>query len=257
MSRFDRGIGLVRSLTIYGAIPWRASRLRRLYTQFVNRDDLVFDLGGHVGNRTQAFASLGCRVVVVEANPDFARLLRRRFANAHSVQVVEAAVSDSVGRARLAISDRTPTVSTLVESWRDARAAEEGFAGVRWNRSIGVETVTLDYLMKQYGTPAFVKIDVEGAEPQVLDGLTQPVRGLSFEYVQGDLDRARRCVERLCSLCPYRFNWSFGETNQLAVPAWLSADDLLAALRTAVTRCSSGDVYARRDEATHSVPPLR
>jgi FkbM family methyltransferase len=223
--------------------------LRRLYRQFVSPDDLVFDLGGHVGNRTQAFASLGCRVVVVEANPDFAQLLRRRFAHAHSVQVVEAAVSDSVGRARLAISDRTPTVSTLVESWRDARAAEEGFAGVRWNRSIGVQTFTLDHLIRQHGIPMFVKIDVEGAEPQVLDGLTHPVRGLSFEYLHGDLDRARHCVERLCSLCPYRFNWSIGETNQLAATAWLNADDLLAALRTA-EGYSSGDVYARRDPAS-------
>jgi FkbM family methyltransferase len=249
LSRFDRGVGLVRSLAIYRSIPFRAYRLRRLYRRFVNRDDLVFDLGGHVGNRTQAFASLGCRVVVVEANPDFARLLRRRFANEHSVQVVEAAVSASVGRARLAISDRTPTVSTLVESWRDARAAEEGFAGVRWNRSIEVETVTLDHLIMQYGNPTFVKIDVEGAEPHVLGGLTSPVRGVSFEYLHGDLDRARHCVERLCSLCPYRFNWSVGETNQLAASEWLNADDLLAALRTAETGCSSGDVYARRNEA--------
>jgi 16S rRNA A1518/A1519 N6-dimethyltransferase RsmA/KsgA/DIM1 with predicted DNA glycosylase/AP lyase activity len=83
MSRLDRLVGLIRSLAIYHAIPLRQRRLRRLSMQFVEPGDLVFDIGAHAGNRTRAFASLGCRVVALEPQPDFARLLRMLFARAN------------------------------------------------------------------------------------------------------------------------------------------------------------------------------
>src|SRR5688500_20116612 len=92
MSRRDRLIGLVRSMAIYHAIPLRQRRLRRLYSQFVSRGDLVFDLGAHAGNRTRAFAAIGCRVVAVEPQPDFARLLRTLFVASQNVVVISADV---------------------------------------------------------------------------------------------------------------------------------------------------------------------
>ena len=43
--------GVVRSLRFYyGGKPRRAA-MERLYGQFVRRDDLVFDIGAHVGDR--------------------------------------------------------------------------------------------------------------------------------------------------------------------------------------------------------------
>jgi FkbM family methyltransferase len=245
MSRLDRALGLARSLAIYRAIPFRARRLRRLYAQFVRPGDLVFDIGGHVGNHTRAFVSLGCRVVILEPQPAFAQLLRRAFAQQASVEIVEAAVTDIGGRAELSISERTPTVSTLITSWRDARAQDAGFAAVRWNQRVQVETTTLDRLIDRCGVPAFIKIDVEGAEPHVLAGLRRPVAALSFEYLLGDLDRTRQSVDRLRLLAPYRFNWSVGETSRLASKVWIGGEELHSALSGLDTRRRSGDVYAR------------
>src|SRR5580704_6366548 len=113
MSRIDRLVGLVRSLAIYHAIPLRQRRLRRLYSNFVGAGDLVFDIGAHAGNRVRAFASLGCRVVALEPQPDFARLLRALFAQSSMIEVVEAAVAAKSGRGWLSLSERTPTVTTL------------------------------------------------------------------------------------------------------------------------------------------------
>ena len=248
MSRLDRALGLARSLAIYRAIPFRARRLRRLYAQFVRPGDLVFDIGGHVGNRTRAFISLGCRVIILEPQPVFAQLLSRRFARHPMVTVLEAAVSDAAGRAQLAISDRTPTVSTMAASWRQARANDEGFSSVRWNRSIEVETTTLDRLIDRYGTPAFIKIDVEGEEPQVLTGLSRPIPGLSFEYLPGDLDRAWQCVERLERLARYRFNWSVGETSRLSSKEWIAGEQLISMLDASEMPRRSGDAFARLEE---------
>ena len=245
MSRFDRAVGLLRSLAIYHAIPLRQRRLRRLYAEFVGPGDLVFDIGAHVGNRVRALASLGCRVVAVEPQPDFARVLRTLFARSPGIEIVEAAAGDSPGRASLSISDRTPTVTTMALAWRDARARDPDFARVRWNRRIEVETTTLDRLIARFDHPAFIKIDVEGAEPDVLAGLTQAVPAVSFEYLPRALDHVPRCLARLAALGPYRFNWSVGESSRLAESTWLDERELLTRLRSPGAQWRPGDVYAR------------
>jgi len=249
MSRADRIIGLARSLLVYHAIPWRQRRMQRLYRQFAPPGAVVFDIGAHVGNRARALAALGCRVIALEPQPDFARVLRLLFGGNSRVEVVEAAVTGAGGEVWLSVSERTPTVSTTASAWRDARAREPGFGGVEWNRRIRVRTVTADALIAQYGVPAFVKIDVEGGEPAVLDGLTSPVSALSFEYLPGAIDEVRACVDRLAALAEpearYEFNWSVGESYRLASPEWLDANGIVAALTALGTGARSGDVYAR------------
>ena len=245
MSTASRTAGMLRSLAIYHAIPLRQRRLRRFYSQFVSRGDLVFDLGAHAGNRTRAFAAMACRVVAVEPQPDFARLLRMLFAGSPDVEVIEAAVGEETGHTSLLISERTPTVTTIATAWHEARAREPDFSHVEWNRQIDIETTTLDLLIERFGTPAFVKIDVEGAEPSVLAGLSHPVPALSFEYLPRALDYARICVVRLSALGAYRYNWSPGESYRLAEERWMTGDELSVALETAAAQQRPGDVYAR------------
>ena len=242
---FDRAIGLARSLAIYHALPGRQRRMRRLYADFLRSGDLVFDIGAHVGNHVRAFAALGCRVVAVEPQPEFSRLLRVAFARFAGVKVIEAAVSDTSGSSALAISDRTPTVATLDSEWREARTAEPEFAGVRWNRQVAVRTTTLDELIDLFGDPAFIKIDVEGSEPAVLAGLNRPVRGLSFEYLPRALGLVETSLGRLRELGHYQFNWSAGESFRFASSTWMNERQLIASLKSAAAQGRSGDVYAR------------
>ena len=245
MSGFGRALGMARSLAIYHAIPLRQRRLRRLYAQFASPGDLVFDLGAHAGNRTRALAALGCRVVALEPQPDFARLLRTIFAGWPGVTIVEAAVGEKAGRASLLLSERTPTVTTLAGQWQMERSQEPGFAHVRWDRQLDVEMTTMDVLIERFGKPAFVKMDVEGAETGVLAGLSEPVRTLSFEFLPTALDAVETCTRRVRALGAYRFNWSYGESYRLAEPRWMTAAELRAALQTPRAQKRAGDVYAR------------
>jgi FkbM family methyltransferase len=257
MSRIDRVVGLARSIAVYHAIPFRQRRMRRFYAGLVQRGDLAFDIGAHAGNRVRALAALGCRVVAVEPQPDFARLLRAWCPRSGRVEIVEAAVSDRAGRASLSISDRTPTVTTLASGWRNARAADDDFAHVRWGRRLDVETTTLDRLIERFGRPRFVKIDVEGAEPAVLAGLSYAVPVVSFEYLLRALDEVRACTARLAAIGPYEFNWSEGESYRLASGAWMPGSELIAALGRAASSRRSGDVYARLPDTPADVPLAR
>ena len=243
---FDRAVGLARSIAIYHAIPFRQRRLRYLYRSLLQRGDLVFDIGAHAGNHVRAMRAIGCRVIAIEPQPDFTRVLRLLFGRSPDVTVLEMAVSERPGRGTLSISERTPTVTSLASDWRDARARDDDFARVRWNRIAEIEVTTIDALIATYGEPSFVKLDVEGSEPAALAGLTRPVSAVSFEYLPRAIDRVAACVERLRRLDRYVYNWSPGESYRFATQSWLDGPALLEALARPDAQKRSGDVYARR-----------
>src|SRR5205814_8039616 len=108
-------------------------------------------VGAHAGNRVRAFAALGCQVVAVEPQPDFARLLRAFCGRSPQIAVVEAAVADVAGRRSLSVSERTPTVTTLATEWRDARARDPDFARAQSNPRVGIDTRTPGPSLEQSG----------------------------------------------------------------------------------------------------------
>jgi len=247
--RPGRIAGIARSLAIYYGIPLRARRLSRLYAPFVARGALCFDIGAHAGNRVRCWRSLGASVVAIEPQPDFVRILERLFGNDPAVSIVPAAVGREEGSAELLVSERTPTVTTLSRDWIERIGATPSFRGVEWEKGPTVPVTTLDALIARFGVPAFVKIDVEGLELAVLEGLSRPVRALSFEYLPAARDIALGCIDRLGVLGRYSFNWSVGETHRLAEPAWLDAGAMRERLVALPDDARSGDVYARRADA--------
>jgi FkbM family methyltransferase len=241
-----RWAGLARSIAIYDLKPGQAARLDRLYRNLVGPGDLCLDVGAHLGNRTRSFRRLGARVVAVEAEPWLAARLHRRFAGDPAVSVVAAAVDAVAGIVELRVSRLFPTVTTGSAAFRGAAASAPGFAAVRWNDAVRVPSLPLDRLIDAHGDPAFVKLDVEGMERRALEGLSRPVRALSFEFLPMQRAEAIACLRRLEALAPYRYNVALGETMQLLWDGWLDADGVALWLERLRDGDPSGDIYAVR-----------
>src|SRR5215211_6140120 len=256
---FGRAWGIARSLVMYYGAPGKRRRMLRLYREFLGPGDLGFDIGAHVGSRVRAWRRLGARVIAVDPQPDCVRILRLFFGRDRGVTIVPTAVGARPGRARLAVSTATPTVSSMSPDWIESVTADRSFAWVRWDRSGEVEVATLDDLIAAHGVPAFCKIDVEGFEVDVLAGLTQPVRALSFEYLPPAHDAALAAldlVERLGAAAGgYVYNYSPIETMRLATEHWLDAADLVRLLERFRPLGRSGDVYARLRQVHDERPP--
>ena len=238
-------LGLVRSLLIY----WRPGRqigLQRLYRHFTRSGDLVFDVGAHLGDRSWAFAALGARVVALEPQPHVASLLRTLVRRQPEITVLHEAVGRQSGTGTIAISQFYPTVSTLSETWRQkVTKTNQSFSAVTWKRSANVRITTLDQLIKTYGLPDFCKIDVEGYESEVIEGLTVALPKLSLEFVAGNTEIISACIKRLKLLGDYEFNAIAGESRSFEFPNWIDPEILIEWLNKEATHISSGDIYAR------------
>jgi FkbM family methyltransferase len=237
--------GVVRSLRIYHGGGGRRAAMDRLYGQFVRPGDLVFDIGAHVGDRVASFRRLGARVIAVEPQPALIRTLKFFYGRDRAVTIEPIAVGAHAGEIELKLNIDNPTVSTVSDAFVRASSGAPGWEGQAWTKTIRVPVGTLDDLIARHGRPAFIKIDVEGFEAEVLTGLTLPVPALSFEFTTIQRDVAAAAVARCLGLGYTHYNAALGESQTLLHPAWLSGLEIANWLIGLPAQANSGDVYAR------------
>jgi len=216
----------------------------RLYSQFVQRGDLVFDVGAHVGDRVASFRRLGARVIAVEPQPAFAKVLRLFYGRSRDVVVEPVAVSRAAGSTCIMINPDNPTVSTVSQDFVSAARDAPGWETQRWTKSLTVPVTTLDALIGRHGVPSFIKIDVEGFEAEALQGLSHPVKALSFEFTTIQRAIALACIDRCVALGFSRFNAALGESQSLVHPGWIDSAAIGRWLTALPHEANSGDIYA-------------
>lgn len=222
------------------------------YRQFVATGDLVFDVGANLGNRAKVFSRLGAVVVAVEPQTACADFLLAAFHDTANFHLVRKALGSSAGQAEMLISN-AHTISSLSPDWVRSVTESGRFAEYEWNRKETVLIDTLDNLMAQYGCPAFVKIDVEGFEDQVVSGLSTPVGALSMEFCPEFMESTLRCIGHLCRIGDFRFQISLDESMEFALPKWVTAEEIRRAL-SEVPSTAFGDLYARFNSQHPSSP---
>jgi len=236
--------GILRSLRIYYGDRSRAAAMDRLYAGFVRRGDLVFDIGAHVGDRVASFRRLGARIVAVEPQPAMVKVLKLFYGRSADVAIEAAAVGSEVGTTRMMINVDNPTVSTASHEFLNAARDAPGWKTQRWTKSVPVRVTTLDALIGKHGVPSFIKIDVEGFEEEVLQGLTCAVKALSFEFTTIQRDVALACIARCVALGYVRFNAVLGESQTLVNEEWVGGEQIARWLTGLPHAANSGDIYA-------------
>ena len=128
----------------------------------IKSGDVFYDVGGHIGIYSCLVAKKGAQVIAFEPYPgNVERIEKNARENQVPVDVYEYALSDSNGKASL-----------YVDSESEVSGGKGSIHG-DGNKTISVETRTIDSLSKQSNIPSpnVIKIDVEGAELNVLQGM--------------------------------------------------------------------------------------
>ncbi len=235
---------LHRSLRVYHGDKSRQPAMDAMYARFVKPGQLAFDIGSHVGDRISSFRRLGAKVVALEPQPGCARAIRLIHGRDVNVTLVQAACGKVAGEVVLKVNSANPTVSTASDDFVKAAAGAGGWETQVWDHAITVPCVTLDGLIAVHGVPAFIKVDVEGFELAVLEGLSTPVAALSFEFTTIQRDVAYACIECLQDLGDYRFDLALGESQEMEFDKAISADEMILHIQSLPHDANSGDVYA-------------
>jgi len=144
--RWRSARGVVRSLRIYYGSRQHRDAMERLYRRFVKPDDLVFDVGAHVGDRVAAFRRLGARVVAVEPQPALRTMLKLLHGRDRAVVIEPVALGRVEGSVELKLNLDNPTVSTASSDFIRAADGAPGWEGQAWTQTITVPMTTLDVL---------------------------------------------------------------------------------------------------------------
>ena len=240
-----RAGGLFKSYAVYYLIPGKRYRMRSLYGEFLGEGDLAFDVGAHLGNRIRVWREMGARVVAVEPNPECVTFISYLYGPDEGVEIIPAASGAKPGQGRLFVDPRNPTLATVSARWIKEVEGSELFSNVQWKREHPVSIVTLDELVRTYGTPRFIKVDTEGFDHRVLDGLSVPIPGLSFEYLPASTEIAEEALLKVGSLGDYEFNSSPRETMRFRWREWQSGGEILSFLASLSPGDRAGDIYAR------------
>jgi FkbM family methyltransferase len=139
---------------------------------------LVYDVGMNNGDDTAYYLRLGYRVVAVEANPVLVAQVSGRFAKevaADDLTILNIGISDQEGELPFWICDGVSEWSSFDKSI----ASRDGVA----HHQIVITCRRFDSILKEFGVPYYLKLDIEGNEIYCLRDLAPPnlPRYVSFE----------------------------------------------------------------------------
>ena len=168
--------------------PKSAEQELKFLDKIVPERSVTIDVGANCGLYTRKLARLSRRVHAFEPSPKMAALLRRT--SASNVSVHEIALSDQIGDAELFIpQDDNQPVYGLASLEPRRVASEQAVVATK------VPTARLDAIVHE--EVAFVKVDVEGHELNVLNGAVELLEHSQPVFLVEAEDRHRDHATRL------------------------------------------------------------
>lgn len=184
---------------------WEPSVTRHFH-KHLQRDKDLIDVGANIGYFSCLGASLldrSCaQVFAFEPNPRALTLLKRNVAinwSIAKIDILEFALSDTEGEIVLYAPRRMIGNASLYDMRSEDGQTEDDSVD-----AVSVEMRRLDDLIKEKGRVGTIKIDVEGAEYQVIAGAQEvleasPTCEIVMEWSQSQLRRSPNGVESLLS----------------------------------------------------------
>ncbi len=150
--------------------------------------DLIFDVGLHVGEDTDFYLRKGFRVIAFEANPELCKRCRQQFAkeiDSGQLTLIEGAIQPNPasgdGKVRFYINEKNSIWGTVLEDWSDRNSRLGTTSTV-----MEVPAVDFSQVIRKYGIPHYMKIDIEGCDMVCIDALKEFQLRPDFISIESD-----------------------------------------------------------------------
>ena len=174
---------------------------------------LAFDIGANRGVYSDMllFTHSKIEIVAVEPNQNLEILLKEKYKN-KNVKVISNIISDKKDQDVDFYISNTDTISTASIDWIEkGRFSDNRYGNYHWNSPIKIKSITLDYMIEEFGSPDLIKIDVEGYESKVIQGLTSKQKEICFEWHEEEIDNTIHCCKLLTNLGYNDFGFVYGQ----------------------------------------------
>lgn len=201
--------------------PVGKHRRHYFWPMLFNPGALVFDIGAHVGESADRLINQygAGRVISVEPCYENYAALRERWLGDDRVVPVHAGLWSLPCIMGVSRSTAQSGLSTMqADKWISI------YPDIALASAEEVPCVTLDVLIGRYGLPDYIKVDVEGSEKDVLNGLSTRVSALSFEFHGSLLGDMEACLAILVKLGFTRAEYVTDEADPNTTPARTFAD---------------------------------
>ena len=202
---------------------------------------LLFDIGGNIGSWALKKYNSDTQIISIEASPTtFQSLVLNTFGK--NIICLNYAVTSSVEESVEFFDCNANTISTLNQKWLNDPSSR--FYNQFNYKKIKVNTITLDKLVKTYGMPDLIKVDVEGAEDIVLKSLTSPAKIICFEWAAEMQIEIVNSVNHLASLGYEKFHiQNEDKYDYIPISFELNKSELLAIIKSKVPKVDWGMIW--------------
>lgn len=218
-----------------------------MYKELIKSRQLVFDVGLNMGDKSEFFLQEGSKVVGFEPLVECFENAISRFRGNQNFTAENLALDNKKGHENIYLTSYH-TISSMSQNFID-EVKKERFTGYEWSNSRLVQTDTLDNMIIKYGKPDYIKIDVEGFEYNVLQGLSESIDLISVEFNPELCSETEKCIEYVDSLNNGEtlFNYIYRFDEDFKFGGWLTKKEILNYIKSINDfKFEFGDIFLKK-----------
>jgi len=207
------------------------------------KNDLIFDVGANVGNKSNIFSKLANKVLAFEPSSTISSILKHRYKHSN-VEVFNCALGSANTTSDFFEVEGNEYYSSLSKKHIETTVTERNVTNIDLIKNKEVIVEKIENFIKKYGIPIYIKIDVEGYEYEVIQGLETAVPLISFEANLPEFcQESVNCISYLSSISSDKYMFNFTTDNFFLREHFVKRNDAIKFLES--TQLRYLEIYAQ------------